>query len=354
MAAGRILANSIQAGRCIVQITAFTADEQQAISDKGFVLRLASIPAAVLGLYFLSRPWPADHWAVRGVWTCFTAYCMFCLTSCFHETAHQTLTRWRWLDIALGKILGTLMFVPYTVYREAHVRHHAYLNRPNDWELWPYSHPKCSRAFRRVFVILDIGLGFVAAPLIYNRIFFHPDSPLKNPALRRTIWCEFSVVILFWGHVFGKLAYTGAWPEYVQVWLTPHMIAGVFQTMRKLTEHLGMASYDPLLGTRTVLSNNWFTRFGSYVNFDIFIHGPHHRHPRLAQNLLKDKMQDYVILNPAVNYPVYSSYWQATVAMLPFLFTNPGVGVNAGAHPPVPSRAGDVSNFPADVLRDAC
>ena len=47
------------------------------------------------------------------------------------------------------------------------------------------------------------------------------------------------------------------------------MIAGVLQTMRKLTEHLGMASYDPPLGTRAVIGQNWLTRLGSFMNFDI-------------------------------------------------------------------------------------
>ena len=341
-----------QAGTYTVSTTTFTADEQQAIVDKGFLLRMACLPAAAVGLYSLAWPWPADNWAVRVVWTCYTAYFLFCWTSCFHETAHQTLTKWRWLDITIGRFLGTVMYVPYTVYREAHVRHHAYVNRPNDWELWPYSHPNCSRAFRRVFAFLDVWFGFVAAPFIYSRIYFHPDSPLKNPAIRRTIKFEYLGIILFWGYVFGKLAYTGGWLQYVQVWLVPHMLAGILQTMRKLTEHLGMASYDPMLGTRTVVGTSWITRIGSYVNYDIFIHGPHHRHPRLAQNRLRDKMHEYLVDNPETNYPVYTSYLQATADMLPYLLKNPGIGMNVGAAPPGQARVVDATNFPADVVRE--
>jgi fatty acid desaturase len=332
--------------------TAFTLDEQKAIEEKGFVLRMACLPAAAIGLYFLAWPWPADTWPVNVLWTIVTAYFLFCWTSCFHETAHQSLTRWRWLDIAIGRFLGTVMFVPYTVYREAHVRHHAYVNRPNDWELWPYSNPNCSRTFRRAFVFLDIVLGFLVSPFIYSRIFFHPDSPLKSPAIRRTIRFEYFGIILFWGYVFGKLTYTGTWQTYVHVWLAPHMIAGVMQTMRKLTEHLGMASYDPMLGTRTVIGTNWITRFGSFMNFDIFVHGPHHRHPRLAQNQLKDKMDEYLSNHPGTNYPVYSSYVRATTAMLPYLFMNPGIGMNVGAAPPGQARVVEITNFPADVVRE--
>jgi fatty acid desaturase len=245
------------------------------------------------------------------------------------------------------------MYVPYTVYRESHIRHHSRLNRPDDWELWPYSNPRRSRTFRRVFVFFDIVLGFLVAPFIYSRIFFHRDSPLKNPAIRRAIALEYLGIALFWGFVFYRRTSSHTWMAYAEVWLIPQMIAGVFQTMRKLTEHLGMSSYDPMLGTRTVVGNNWFTRVLSFVNFDIFVHGPHHRHPRLAQNLLKEKMDEYLVNNPQVNYPVYPSYLRATLAMIPYLLNNPGIGVNAGAATPGHTRAGDLSNFPTDVMREA-
>ena len=333
--------------------TLFTTEEQDAIEEKGFVLRMVCLPAAVVGLSYLAWHWPVDNWPLRVFGTLYTAYCLFCWTSCFHETAHQTLTRWRWLDIALGRILGTLMYVPYTVYRESHIRHHSRLNRPDDWELWPYSNPHCSRTFRRVFVVLDVLLGFLVAPFIYSRIFFHRDSPLKNPAIRRAVALEYLGIALFWGFVFFRRTYMHNWMSYVQIWLVPQMIAGVFQTMRKLTEHLGMDSYDPMLGTRTVVGNNWLTRVLSFINFDIFVHGPHHRHPRLAQNLLRGKMDEYIANNPDTNYPVYPSYLRATLAMLPFLVKNPGIGMNAGAPHPDQLRAGDVANFPSDVLNKA-
>jgi fatty acid desaturase len=332
-----------------MSITNFTHEEQQAIEDKGFVGRMVCLPAAVTGLLALAFHWPFEHWAVHLFFTLYTAFFLFCWTSCFHETAHQTLTRWRWLDIAIGRILGTFIYVPYTVYRESHIRHHAYVNRPTDWELWPYSDPKCSLTFRRVFVFFDIFFGFIVAPYIYSRIYFHKNSPLKNPAVRRTIAWEYAGIILFWGLAFTRIYYRNRWSIYAEVWLVPHMIAGMLQTMRKLTEHLGMSSYDPMIGTRTVISENLITRLASFVNFDIFVHGPHHRHPRLAQNLLKGKMADYMTENPATTYPVYRSYLSATLAMTPYLFRNPGIGVNVGAAPPDEGKTDDATNFAADV-----
>jgi fatty acid desaturase len=332
--------------------TVFTSDEQQAIIEQGWVSRMVCLPLAAIGLCSLAWHWPVDQWSVRLFWTLFTAYFMFCWTSCFHEAAHQTLTRWRWLDVTIGRILGTLILVPYTVFREAHMRHHAYLNRPTDWEGWPYSDPRSSLAFRRVFVLFDVVFGFVVSPYIYSRIFFHKDSPLTKLEIRRAIRDEYLLMVLFWALIAVRLTYMSRWDRYFTVWLIPHLIAGVFQTMRKLTEHLGMASYDPLCGTRTVIGTGWVTRLASFVNFDVFIHGPHHRFPRLAHNRLKDRMMEQIASRPGDKLPLYSSYLRATFDMLPYLFLNPGMGMNIGAATSQPPRVADVTDFSADVVRD--
>jgi fatty acid desaturase len=331
--------------------TQFTADEKQAIDDKYTLPRLICLPGGAIGLYFLEASWPSDHWTVTTFWTLFTAYFLFCWTSCFHETAHQTLSGSRAISVLLGRFLGTAMFVPYTVYRESHIRHHAYLNKPYDWELWPYASPECSKGFRRQFVLFDLFFGALSSPIVYGRIYFHSNSPLHNPAIRRAIRNEYLFIIAFWGTVFGLIHYCHAWDGYFQVWFIPVSIAGTLQTGRKLTEHLGMSSFDPLLGTRTVLGTNWITKLCTFMNFDIFIHGPHHRHPRAAHNQLGHRMEAYIAQNPGMSYPVYSNYWQATLVMLPYLFRNPGCGVNAGGSVPV-LRDGDVKDFVGDVTRE--
>ena len=120
-------------------------------------------------------------------------------------------------------------------------------------------------------------------------------------------------------------------------------IAAFMQTFRKFTEHLGMASFDPLQGTRTVLPRKWLLRLSSFLNFDIFIHGPHHRHPRLTHTTLEEKLGEYQRDNPEVNYPAYERYWKAMLAMFPSMIFNPGCGVNAGntdGHFAAPRRGG--------------
>jgi fatty acid desaturase len=160
---------------------------------------------------------------------------------------------------------------------------------------------------------------------------------------------------VFWPSVIALVAFLGAWKQFALIWLLPYYIAGVIQTGRKFTEHLGMASYDPMLGTRTVMGRSWITRLATFMNFDIFVHGPHHRHPRVPHDKLKQRMREYLERTPDVPFPVFRSYAAAVRHMLPSLFRNPGVGMNAGAGPPGKEKRKPfdfVSDVTEEVLSD--
>ncbi len=243
------------------------------------------------------------------------------------------------------------MFVPYNIYRESHIRHHAYLNKPSDWELWPYSDPQSPLWFRRVFVWFDFLFGAVTAMYTYGRIFWHRDSPITNPELRRTIWLEYVFSVIGWGALFALFTVTETWPQFLMAWVIPHLIAGWFQNGRKLTEHLGMKRYDPMYGTRTVVGKSWFTKLCTYLNFDIFIHGPHHRHPRVAHRQLRQKMDEYVKASPNLEYPMFRTYRQAVMDMLPSVIRCPGVGMNAGADAPSSEKL-QVEDYVTDVNQE--
>lgn len=312
-------------------ITNFTASEQKQLDEKRTIPRLASVPVALASMSLAAiEPFTSNPW----LWvplTALTASMMFCWTSALHEAAHQTLWKSRTLSVWSGRALGTFMFTPYTVYRESHIRHHAYLNTPRDWELWPYTDPDASLAFRRAFVWFDLLCGVIAGPLIYGRLYFSKKSPIKSPEVRRTIAWEYVGIVAVWAAIWGFTTWAGLWHDHARNVLLPMYLAAFAQTIRKFTEHLGMASFDPLLGTRTVLPRKWLLRLSSFLNFDIFIHGPHHRHPRLVHTGLEEKLDEYRHANPDIAYPAYERYWQATLAMLPNLWRNPGCGVNAGA-----------------------
>jgi fatty acid desaturase len=340
----------------LASVTHFTPEEEHRLGEKRTLPRMLSIPLAGLGLagngYLLSdgHAWsPATPWMIAGL-VAFTSAMMFCWTSALHEAAHQTLFKSRWLSIWTGRLLGTVMFTPYTAYREVHIRHHAYLNTPRDWELWPYSDPKASLAFRRAFVWFDLLGGIAAGPFIYGRIYFHRDSPIKSPEVRRAIRNEYLAITALWGSIWTYTTLTFQWPEHLLVIILPMYAAAFMQTFRKFTEHLGMASFDPLQGTRTVLPRKWLLRLSSFLNFDIFIHGPHHRHPRLTHTTLEATLHEYQRANPDVSYPAYERYWQAMLAMFPSMIVNPGCGVNAGARDQADAED-DADDFASDVVK---
>lgn len=301
-------------------------------------LHLLIIPALDFGYLALIFGWLGEDPLTRLAISAWTGYFLLCLGSCFHETAHLTLSRKRWFDVGLGEMIGTVMFTPYTVYRESHIRHHAYLNKPADFELWPYSDPTKSRGFRMAFAWFDLLAGAVAAPIIYGRIYFDEKSPITDPAVRRTIRKEYiagGLMGAFWVAA-GAVGLKQGWLDVERIlWLClPATIYGALQTARKFTEHLGMQSYDPLVGTRTVVGKGLLTRLAAFVNFDIIVHGPHHRYPKASHESLEDKMAQNQAANPQVAYPVFPSYLSAMRAMLPCLLTNPGVGMNVGAAAP--------------------
>jgi len=332
--------------------TSFTPEESHDLAEKITWIRMVCLPGGAIGIWALAVDFPNPHPGWTVFWWAFTSYFMFCWTSCFHECAHQTLHSSKFFSIWLGRILGTAILVPYSVYRESHIRHHAYLNKPADWELWPYSDPNTSVWFRRIWAWADLMFGMATTPFMYGRIYWHKDSPLKDNSVRWAIFLEYMVILAVWVPLLTYLAMTNTWWTFLKVWWIPVSIASLMQTGRKFTEHIGMSSYDPMLGTRTVVGDNWITRIGTFCNFDIFIHGPHHRHPRVSHDKLGQKMHEYIAANPDKPFPLFKSYWRATWAMLPFLFKNPGVGMNAGAEAPGAARDADVRNFVADVTKE--
>lgn len=310
--------------------TEFNAAEMAAIQGQRVWPRLLSIPLALLAIVAIGDPPFGNTTPGVVLLSGLAGYGLFCWTSVFHETAHQTLFGSGRFNVWLGRILGTVMFVPYTAYRQVHIRHHAYLNRPDDWELWPYADPKCSKGFRRCYAWFDLFLGVPSGAIIYGRIFFHKPSPLTDHATRSAIRLEYALIVLFWSSLIAVNTWLGRLDQHLLAIGGPLFVAGFLQTGRKFTEHLGMASFDPLEGTRTVLPQKILLRICSFFHFDIFVHGPHHRHPRATHGTLQQCMQDYLQHEPEVRYPVFRTYGRAVIDMLPCLLKNPACGVNAG------------------------
>jgi fatty acid desaturase len=309
-------------------------DNIQHESQLVFWLRFLAFPALAILLY---PPFVMGYGGsspfVRMAWVILLTYCWFCVGGAFHESTHETLFKSPRANRWVGRLIGLMIAIPYTVYRETHRRHHACLNTAGDYELWPYSDPTTSLGFRRVFVWFDLIFGIVTAPHIYGRIYFSKDPKLK-PEARGAIFFEYIATAIFGASIVLGLATFGNangfdWSQFDPVWLLPMLLSPVVNTIRKFVEHLGLCSEEPLMGTRTIVGGSLLSRALRFLNFDIAVHGPHHRYPKARHFELAPRLQEYLQQNPDQEVPVFRSYSSAVWDTLPYLWKNPATGKGA-------------------------
>lgn len=294
--------------------------------------RFLVFPAiALLGYACMIVFWPNLSIAARAGLIALLSYAWFCLGGSFHESAHQCLfpsLRWnQWF----GRAVGTFLFIPYTLYRATHLIHHSSLATPRDFELWPYSKPQTSYVFRWAFAIFDFVLGILSAPIIYGRIMFVRDSPLSAEERRSALW-EYLASSVFWTGTIGLIVWLIATnrvePNQLSGWwLAPLVLSSSWNSLRKMMEHLGLGSLDPMFATRTVKPRNLGVRFFSYFNLDINIHGPHHRLGSTKHTDLPEYLNTCLERQPESRKLLFSTYSGAIWHMLRCMVKNPGVGL---------------------------
>lgn len=300
--------------------------------ESNLVPLLVNLSAVALAIATLASGWPTDHWLWTAGVIVALVYFQHCWMTIFHEDVHYTLYKGKWHNIRNGVIVGTLLGVPFNIYRQVHIRHHNRMNEPEDWELWPYCDPSKSLAFRRVFVFFDIFLGVWVGAYIYGRIFFVKHTPITDPKFRRRIWMEYAAIVLFWGSIWATVIATGAWAFFAKVYLIPAFLTGIVQTVRKLTEHLGLPNGDPMRGARTVITKDPIGKAFSFTSFHIATHGVHHKYPQMPHgHLVKafdlemaEQQAQGVSDDPG---PVFPSHFRAMLDMTHYL-AYPGIGEN--------------------------
>ncbi|MFQ5501137.1 MAG: fatty acid desaturase family protein [Phycisphaerae bacterium] len=290
------------------------------------LINLAGVAVAIASI---AIGWPTEHWLWYAFVVAWLAYFHHTWMTIFHEDAHFALYQGKSHNVRNGTIVGTLLMVPFTVYRQVHIRHHNRMNCPEDWELWPYCDPNKSLSFRRMFLFFDIFFGLWVGPVIYWRIFFAKNSPLTDPKIRRRITLEFLLIFTFWAGLLAAVAFYNAWWMFVKVYLIPAYVAGVVQTIRKLTEHLGLPEGDAMAGARTVLTDGPIGRAFSYTSFHIASHGLHHQYPQMPHENLEKAFKIEEETNQ--DAPVFPSHFRAMLDMTRHL-AHPGIGVNAEVH----------------------
>lgn len=239
-----------------------------------------------------------------------------------HHAAHRMLGRTRCANELLGVALGTLSLTPLSVYRFVHARHHAHLGGPLDPEFWPYNLPHASRARRLAYAWSELLAGALLTPALYS-LRAGRAWPRHRPGTRRRLALEWALLIAFWGAVLVGVDRAGAWQPFAVGVLIPAWLTGLLQTLRKFTEHLGLAGDSVLTSTRTVVGRGWLGRALSQSQRQVEHHGTHHRWPRIASQELPAATARAIARGEPMR--CHRSHLEALRDMLPHL-SDPRVG----------------------------
>lgn len=198
----------------------------------------------------------------------------------FHETAHRTAFRTRWLNAAVGTLAGFLTFWPYRNYRVYHWEHHRHTQDPSrDPELFfpkPASWPAyvlvltgIPNAIRRIGDMLRLAVG-------------RADRPWMAPAERRPLIVEARAYLAGYAGVAAASVLAGT-PIALLVWIAPWVVGQAFLRPYLLAEHTGCgATRDCLENTRTTLTLALVRLFAWNMPY----HAEHHAYPAVPFHAL--------------------------------------------------------------------
>jgi fatty acid desaturase len=198
----------------------------------------------------------------------------------FHETAHRTAFRTRWLNAVVGTLAGFLTFWPYRNYRVYHWEHHRHTQDPSlDPELF-FAKPASLPAY--LFVLTGIPNAIRRIGDMLRLAGGRADRPWMAPAERRPLIVEARAYLAGYAVVAVASALAGT-PIALLVWIAPWMLGQVFLRPYLLAEHTGCgATRDCLENTRTTLTLALVRLFAWNMPY----HAEHHAYPAVPFHAL--------------------------------------------------------------------
>jgi fatty acid desaturase len=198
----------------------------------------------------------------------------------FHETAHRTAFRTRWLNAAVGTLAGFLTFWPYRNYRVYHWEHHRHTQdpsldpelffpKPASWPAYCFVLTGIPNAIRRIGDMLRLAVG-------------RADRPWMAPGERRPLIIEARAYLAGYALVAAASALAGT-PIALLVWIAPWVVGQAFLRPYLPAEHTGCAvTRDCLENTRTTLTLALVRLFAWNMPY----HAEHHAYPAVPFHAL--------------------------------------------------------------------
>jgi len=266
--------------------------------------------------------WSLGLWPLTVLFCAISGHFLHTKPLSMHDASHGTLDPNRRRNNFFGIVAGTGSLVPLSVYRFAHAYHHGYMSTEKDPELWPFNKPGTSRLFRMTCAFFEILFGAIYTPLLFFRSLFTCGTIKKK--LRRQIILGYGLIVVFWGTIFAVVNYLDLWEPFLIGFIVPYAFAGMYQTLNKYTEHMGLLGDTVLSGSRTVIPTTRLNKVASNMIQHVDHHGTHHRFAQIPFYQLPSA-SEVVYGQESPENPVFRSYWAAFFDMLPTLW-DPKVG----------------------------
>jgi fatty acid desaturase len=223
-----------------------------------------------------------------------------------HEAAHRLLFSNRTANDFVGRwLLSYPAFIPFDVYRRAHMAHHKDEMGPDEPDLGLYSGYPISRASMRRKLIRDaVGIsGWKNLRPLLIATYRRTSRPVavRILAVQMVIWAA------FW-------AASGSWWLYLLLWLAPWMtVWRVLNRLRAIAEHAGMERSADRRRTTHVVRQRPLARFW-LVPYNTGWHLAHHVDSGIPWRRLPALHRELVAagwVTPELEYPSYTALWRA-------------------------------------------
>src|SRR5262249_44595561 len=192
-------------------------------------------------------------------------YVLAFLFCAFHETAHRTAFRSRWLNALVGSVAGFLTFWPYRNYRVFHWEHHRYTqDAARDPELF---FPKPASLGAYLFVLTGIPNCLRRVGDMLRLASGRAARPWMASAERRSLILEARIYLVLY-ILIALLSVLVHSPMLLLVWILPWLVGQAFLRPYLLAEHTACAfTADCLDNTPTPLPPPLLPSFPSTIPY---------------------------------------------------------------------------------------
>ena len=199
----------------------------------------------------------------------------------FHETAHATAFRSRWLNQAVGHFAGFTMLLPFGYYRRFHWDHHRYTQDPDrDPEL---AAPKPGDAAGYVWHVIGMqNWKRRISNSLEHALLGRAPQPWIDEDHRRGIILEARLYLLAYALAFAGSVALQSW-ALMWLWIVPGMIGQFFIRQYLLAEHTGCGQMCDMLEMTRTIHTNPLVRFFAW---NMPYHAEHHAYPAVPFHAL--------------------------------------------------------------------